>query len=70
MCLTIPKKVIEVKKDTVVVENPDKSRQEIRTIVDLKSGDFCVMQQNIVVQKISQKEADEIFELISEGGQL
>jgi len=68
MCLTIPKKVIEIKKDTIIVENPAGVRQEVKSIVDLKAGDFCLTQQNIAVQKIGKEEAAEIFEIMNHGG--
>ena len=62
MCLTIPKKVISIDGDSVTVELFDGSRQTVKSIVKLKSGDFCVTQQNIVVDKISKKEANELFD--------
>ena len=68
MCLTIPKKVSEIKKDTIIVENPAGIRQEVKSIVDLKAGDFCLTQQNVAVQKIGKEEAKEIFEIMNHGG--
>lgn len=64
MCLTIPKKVIEIKKDTIVVENPAGIRQEVKSIVDLKAGDFCLTQQNVAVEKLGKKQAEEIIKYI------
>jgi len=65
MCLTIPKKVIEIKKDTIIIENPAGIRQVVKSIVDLKAGDFCLTQQNIAVQKIGKDEASEIFKMLN-----
>jgi len=65
MCLTIPKKVIEIRKDTIIVENPAGIRQEVKSIVDLKAGDFCLTQQNVVTNKIDKKEAEEIFKILN-----
>lgn len=65
MCLTIPKKVLEIKENSVVVEKPDGTRQEIKSIIKLKAGDFCLTQQNIVIQKIGKREAREILKLIN-----
>lgn len=62
MCLTIPKKVISVSGENVVVQNPGGSRQTIKTIVKLKTGDFCLTQQNIAIEKVSKKEAMEIID--------
>ena len=68
MCLTIPKKVIAIKKDTIFVENPAGTRQEVKSIIDLKAGDFCLTQQNVAVEKISKKEAEEILKIMKNGG--
>jgi len=67
MCLTIPKKVVEIKENSVIVENHNGDRQELKTIVELAIGDFVLSQQNIVIEKIDTKQAEEIFKII--GGQ-
>lgn len=64
MCLTIPKKVISISGERVVVENPDGIGQEVKTIIDLKVGDFVLTQQNIVLEKIEKKEAEETIKMI------
>jgi hydrogenase maturation factor len=66
MCLTIPKKVIEINGDEIIVETPNGSRQTVKTIVELKTGDFCLTQQNVVVEKISQTEAEEVLKFFRE----
>lgn len=63
MCLTIPKKVIEIKKDTVIVENPAGDKQKVKSIVKIKVGDSVLTQNNIIIQKITKKQAQEIAEL-------
>lgn len=68
ICLTIPKKVIEIKKDTLIIENPTGVRQEVKSIVELNAGDFCLTQQNVAVRKLGRKEAREIFKIIKNGG--
>lgn len=64
MCLTIPKKVVEIKNNCVVIENPNGSRQELKSIVKLKIGDFCLSQQGIVIERISKKEAEEVLNIL------
>lgn len=66
MCLTIPKRVVEIKENTVVVELPNKTRQEVKSIVDLSIGDFCLTQQNVAIQKIDVQEAEKIISDIKE----
>ncbi|MFA6047973.1 MAG: HypC/HybG/HupF family hydrogenase formation chaperone [Parcubacteria group bacterium] len=63
MCLTIPKKVVEITGDEVVVELPNGDRQTVKSIVDLGVGDFCLTQQNVAIYKLDQKEAEEVLGL-------
>lgn len=62
MCLTIPKKVIGLKGNMAVVESPDGSRQEVKSIVRLNVGDFCLTQQNVAIEKIEAEEAKLIID--------
>lgn len=64
MCLTIPKKVINIKGELVFLETADGKKQKAKTIIKLHVGDFCLTQQNIVIQKIGKREAKEIINLI------
>lgn len=64
MCLTIPKQVIAVKKDFVEVKSP-KGRQKLGALISVKKGDWVLTQNNVIVKKISQKQAKEINKLIS-----
>ena len=65
MCLTIPKKVIEIRSGSVIVEDHDGDRQELKTLLKLSVGDFVISQQNIVYEKIPKKYAEQIFKIIS-----
>ena len=67
MCLTIPKKVIEIKGDEIIIETPSGSRQTVKTIVELKVGDYCLTQQNVAVQDIDKKYAEELINIIKGG---
>ncbi len=63
MCLTIPKKVIAKEENFFIIESPSGVRQKVKSLIDLKIGDFVLTQQNIVVEKIEQKEAKEILKI-------
>lgn len=65
MCLTIPKKVLEVKKNSTIVELPDGVKQTVKSIIRSKPGDYVLTQQNIIIQKIGKKEAKEIINLLN-----
>ena len=66
MCLTIPKKVISQKGDFIILEAPDGTRQEVKSLVPLKAGDYCFTQQNIAIEKINEKEALQIINIIKD----
>ena len=70
MCLTIPKKVVEISEKGVVVETHTGDRQTLKTIVkSLKVGDFVISQQNMIIEKIDKAEAQEIFDMINTKGE-
>ncbi|MCX6761647.1 MAG: hypothetical protein NTY33_02270 [Candidatus Moranbacteria bacterium] len=65
MCLTIPKKVIEIQENgQVVLELLDGTRQTMKTIVGLEIGDFCKTLQDVVIEKIASKDAKKIFKIL------
>ena len=64
MCLTIPKKVFEIRENSVIVEQYDGSRQEMKTMIELSVGDFVLSKQNIIFEKIEDREAQEIIKII------
>lgn len=63
MCLTIPKQVIEFKKGVATVKS-QKGPQEVGSLVGVKKGDWVLTQNNVIIQKISQKQAKEISSLL------
>lgn len=64
MCLTIPKKVLEVRGGSVVTEDFQGNRQELKTLIELTIGDFVISQNNIVIEKIEGDLAREIFDIM------
>jgi hypothetical protein len=42
-----------------------KKKQEVTSIIDVKKGDWVFTQNNIIIDKISSKQAEEIINLIS-----
>lgn len=65
MCITIPKKVVEIKDGSIIVETHAGDRQELKTLIkSLQVGDFIVSQQNVAMEKIEKKYAQEIFDMI------
>jgi hydrogenase maturation factor len=63
MCLTIPKKVVGIEDNLIRVEKPDGTCENLKSIVDLNVGDFVFSQQEIIIQKLSAEEAQEVLSL-------
>jgi len=59
MCLTIPKKVISFKNGVAKIKSK-KGQQEVGSLVKVKKGDWVLTQNNVIVQKISKKQAQQI----------
>lgn len=64
MCLTLPKKVVEIIDNSVIVESYNGDRQEMKTMIELSVGDFVISQQNIILEKISKEYAEETLNLV------
>jgi hydrogenase maturation factor len=65
MCLSIPKKITSIKNNDIVVESFDGEKQRVKSIIDVKIGDNVLTQNNIIIQKISKKQAKEIDSLFN-----
>ena len=63
MCLTIPKKVISVGKNKIILEKNGK-KEEAGSIIKIQKGDWVLTQNGIIIQKISQKQAKELKNLL------
>lgn len=60
--------MLEIKQNSVILEAPDGTRQEVKSIIELSVGDFCITQQNVAIQKMTAGEAGEIFKIMQNGG--
>lgn len=45
-----------------------KGRQEVGSLIKVKKGDWVLTQNNVIIQKISRKQAKEISDLFKKGG--
>jgi hydrogenase assembly chaperone HypC/HupF len=57
MCLAIPGKVKSIEGRKVIVEYPHEERQVINGDMDIKVGDFVMVQMGIVINVLSEKDA-------------
>jgi hydrogenase maturation factor len=67
MCLTIPKQVISFNGRAAIV-NSEKGQQEVGSLIKVKKNDWVLTQNNIIIQKIDKKQAEEIIDLFKKGG--
>ena len=66
MCLAIPAKVVGLKQSgkKAVIEQPGVKREVFNNLVNAKVGDFVLVQQGFIVEKIGEKEAREALEAL------
>jgi hydrogenase maturation factor len=64
MCLTIPKQVISVNKDIVKLKS-ENQRENAVSIIKVRKNDWVLTQQNVIIKKISPKQAKDILKIIN-----
>jgi len=64
MCLAIPGKVIEVNKEDVIVDYGVEKRNA-KCLLEIKNGDWVIVNSGFVITKVPEKEALEAIELIT-----
>ena len=65
MCLAIPGKVIEIKEDSFVVDYLVEKREVYASAVEVAVGDYVIVSNKVIINKISEKEAKEFLELLA-----
>lgn len=65
MCLTIPGKILQIKKNYALLQNSRGVRQiNIQALSNIKIGDWLLATVDFAVKRIDYKEAKEIFKLL------
>ena len=59
ICLAVPGKVVEIKEDVAIVDYSGEKREANCSLVDVKVGDYVIVQAKFVVGKLSEQEAKE-----------
>lgn len=65
MCLTIPYKVVNISKNNIEIEFFGQKRVIGGAMVKINIGDFVLVQNGIIIKKISNKEAEETLKLFA-----
>ncbi len=59
MCLAVPGKVVKIENDGAVVDYEGEKRKARLLNKEVKEGDYVVVQSNLIIQKVPEKEAIE-----------
>ncbi len=72
MCLGIPVKVIEIKKDGMAMAEIAGVRREIgiQLVPDVKVGDYVILHAGFAIQILDEKEAQETLDLLRQISQV
>ena len=68
MCLAIPGKVFEINKDEVIVDYGFEKRR-VHKLIDVDIGDYVIVKEKFVVQKIDRKQAEDFLNLVKNAGE-
>jgi len=68
MCLAIPGKVIEINGDDVIVDyGGERRKSNISLVEDLRVGEYVILNNKIIISKISEGGMKKTMELIKNG---
>jgi len=65
MCFSIPGKVKSIKNNNFFIDYQGNLQRVGKSLVKVKKGEWVLVQNGVIVRKISPKNAKEILELIS-----
>lgn len=64
MCLTIPRKILSTKNQIALVDFEGQNKKVNSPLIKIKKGDYVIVQNNMIIQKMSPKQAQKILKLI------
>ena len=62
MCLAIPRKVIQVNGNEVVIEI-DNEKRKVMSLLSLEPGEYVIVNSGIVIEKISNEDAENALKI-------
>lgn len=65
MCLTIPAKVISLKKGKATVDFAGRKQKVDTQLVKVKAGDYIIVSNGFAIKKVNKKEAEEILKILN-----
>lgn len=70
MCVAAPGKVIKIKDNTAVIDYNGNKVNANKGIVDVKVGDWALVHAGLIIQVISDDEAQNMIDIFNELGDL
>ncbi len=70
MCVAAPGMVIEIKDNTAVIDYNGNKVNANKGIVDVKVGDWALVHAGLIIQVISDDEAQNMIDIFNELGDL
>ena len=67
MCLTVPGKIIEIKKDIATIDYGSEKRKGKIIGGSYKIGDFVIAQNSIIIEKVPVEQMEKWLEMLKKG---
>lgn len=64
MCLAIPGKITEIKKDLATIDYGSEKREAKIVFGDYKVGDYVIVQAKIIIEKVPKEQVKGWLELV------
>ncbi|MDP6670433.1 MAG: HypC/HybG/HupF family hydrogenase formation chaperone [archaeon] len=66
--MAIPAKVVELREkgQKAIIEQPGVKREVFNNIINASKGEFVLVQQGFIVERIEEEEAKETWRILSE----
>ena len=64
MCLSIPGKVASIRKGKITVDYSGEKREANLALMDIKVGDWVIVNNKIIISKMPKEEARKILEAV------
>ena len=66
MCFAIPGKIIKISENRFVIDYGDEKREANFSVVeDLKIGDYVIIKEKFIIEKIPENKAKEYMEMLN-----
>ena len=67
MCLAVPGKVEKIENNKIVIGYGIEKREADTSLIEVKEGDYVIVNAGFVIEKIPEKEAKQVLEFIKNG---